>query len=240
MLGAVNSILGNPRYTGRRVRNRQRTDTELADPANIALGHRTCRGGTCPTAGVISAAAGPAGGLWNQPGPTASRLPVPSQPHQRRPARSRPAEERLRPGGQDPGATARPAQPADLPAAARRRCARQAPHQMRHRDERPANAGDISYLRAGAASRQCPAAAPDKVPSGKTMMAISPGRRDSQRRRGLSRNAAWVTSPRRSAILARRKVSSVSCCRHRPLPISHRRKSQGSVRPPPVAGGASS
>jgi site-specific DNA recombinase len=51
MLGAVNSILGNPRYTGRRVWNRQRTDTELADPANIALGHRTCRGGTCPTAG---------------------------------------------------------------------------------------------------------------------------------------------------------------------------------------------
>jgi hypothetical protein len=50
-----------------------------------------------------------------------SRLPVPSRPHQRRPARSRPAEERLRPGEQGPGATACPAQPADLPAAARRR-----------------------------------------------------------------------------------------------------------------------
>jgi|HubBroStandDraft_6_1064221.scaffolds.fasta_scaffold00942_8 hypothetical protein len=240
MLGAVNSILGNPRYTGRRVWNRQRTDTELADPANIALGHRTCRGGTCPTAGSSPRPRDLRAAYGISLVQRQARLPVPSQPHQRRPARSRPAEERLRPGGQDPGATARPAQPADLPAAARRRCARQAPHQMRHRDERPANAGDISYLRAGAASRQCPAAAPDKVPSGKTMMAISPGRRDSQRRRGLSRNAAWVTSPRRSAILARRKVSSVSCCRHRPLPISHRRKSQGSVRPPPVAGGASS
>ncbi|MGC1289146.1 MAG: recombinase family protein, partial [Streptosporangiaceae bacterium] len=40
MLGAVTSILGNPRYTGRQVWNRQRTDTELADPADVALGHR--------------------------------------------------------------------------------------------------------------------------------------------------------------------------------------------------------
>ena len=31
MLGTVTTILSNPRYTGRQVWNRQRTDTELAD-----------------------------------------------------------------------------------------------------------------------------------------------------------------------------------------------------------------
>jgi hypothetical protein len=36
----VGSILSNPRYTGRQVRNRQRTDTDLIDPADVALGHR--------------------------------------------------------------------------------------------------------------------------------------------------------------------------------------------------------
>jgi site-specific DNA recombinase len=41
MLGAVTSILSNPRYTGRRVWSRQRTDTRLVDPpADIALGHK--------------------------------------------------------------------------------------------------------------------------------------------------------------------------------------------------------
>ena len=40
-LGAVTAILENPRYTGRQVRNRQRTDTELVDPANVTLGHRS-------------------------------------------------------------------------------------------------------------------------------------------------------------------------------------------------------
>jgi hypothetical protein len=40
MLSAVTSILGNPRHTGRQVWNRQRTDTELVDPADVALGHR--------------------------------------------------------------------------------------------------------------------------------------------------------------------------------------------------------
>ena len=43
MLSAVTSILGNPRHTGRQVWNRQRTDTELVDPADVALGHRSVK-----------------------------------------------------------------------------------------------------------------------------------------------------------------------------------------------------
>ena len=39
-LGTVTTILSNPRYTGRQVWNRQRTDTELADPGNVTLGHK--------------------------------------------------------------------------------------------------------------------------------------------------------------------------------------------------------
>ena len=39
-LGTVTTILENPRYTGRQVWNRQRTDTELADPGNVTLGHK--------------------------------------------------------------------------------------------------------------------------------------------------------------------------------------------------------
>ena len=116
-LGTVTSILGNPRYTGRQVWNRQRTDSELADPANTSLGHKTVQRWNLPdglghfrqgprtrrwsarpvsspprtstppaaplpvspwphraTAGtcwLVSWPAGPAGGGWNQPGPTA-------------------------------------------------------------------------------------------------------------------------------------------------------------------------
>jgi site-specific DNA recombinase len=54
-LGAVNSILANPRYTGRQVWNRQRTDTELADPADITLGHRQVQRWNLPDGWVISA-----------------------------------------------------------------------------------------------------------------------------------------------------------------------------------------
>jgi site-specific DNA recombinase len=36
----VASILSNPRHTGRLVWNRQHTDLQLADPADISLGHR--------------------------------------------------------------------------------------------------------------------------------------------------------------------------------------------------------
>ncbi|GAA0682372.1 hypothetical protein GCM10010193_40150 [Kitasatospora atroaurantiaca] len=39
-LPTVAAILANPRYTGRQVWNRQRTDHDLLDPDNTALGHR--------------------------------------------------------------------------------------------------------------------------------------------------------------------------------------------------------
>jgi hypothetical protein len=54
-LGTVTSILGNPRYTGRQVQNRQRTDSELADPANTSLGHKTVPRWNLPGGWVISA-----------------------------------------------------------------------------------------------------------------------------------------------------------------------------------------
>ncbi|MGO9144532.1 MAG: recombinase family protein [Streptosporangiaceae bacterium] len=53
-LGAVNSVLANSRYTGRQVWNRQRTDTELADPADIALGYRHVQRWSLPDGWVIS------------------------------------------------------------------------------------------------------------------------------------------------------------------------------------------
>ena len=53
--GAVTSILGNPRYTGRQVWNRQRTDTRLVDPADVALGHRPVQKWNLPDGWVISA-----------------------------------------------------------------------------------------------------------------------------------------------------------------------------------------
>ena len=45
-LRTVSTILANPRYTGRQVWNRQRTDGDLADPA---WGISRCSGGTCPS-----------------------------------------------------------------------------------------------------------------------------------------------------------------------------------------------
>jgi site-specific DNA recombinase len=53
-LGTVTTILRNPRYTGRQVWNRQRTDTELADPANTSLGHRQVQRWNLPDGWVIS------------------------------------------------------------------------------------------------------------------------------------------------------------------------------------------
>src|SRR6266568_2668468 len=53
-LGTVITILENPRYTGRQVWNRQRTDTELADPANVTLGHRSVQRWNLPDGWVIS------------------------------------------------------------------------------------------------------------------------------------------------------------------------------------------
>jgi len=48
-------ILANPRYTGRQVWNRQRTDAELADPANTSLGHKSVQRWNLPDGWVISA-----------------------------------------------------------------------------------------------------------------------------------------------------------------------------------------
>jgi site-specific DNA recombinase len=50
-LGTVTAILSNPRYTGRQVWNRQRTDTELADPGNVTLGHKSVQRWNCPAGG---------------------------------------------------------------------------------------------------------------------------------------------------------------------------------------------
>ena len=53
-LGTVAAILANPRYTGRQVWNRQRTDSDLADPAIHRSATSRCSGGTCLTGWVIS------------------------------------------------------------------------------------------------------------------------------------------------------------------------------------------
>jgi hypothetical protein len=51
-------MLSNPRYTGRQVWNRQRTDTDLADPADpadVSLGHKQVQRWNLPDGWVISA-----------------------------------------------------------------------------------------------------------------------------------------------------------------------------------------
>jgi site-specific DNA recombinase len=53
-LGTVTTILQNPRYTGRQVWNRQRTDKDLADPAEVSLGHRDVQRWNLPDGWVIS------------------------------------------------------------------------------------------------------------------------------------------------------------------------------------------
>jgi site-specific DNA recombinase len=53
-LGTVTTILRNPRYTGRQVWNRQRTDRDLADPGDIALGHKQVQRWNLPDGWVIS------------------------------------------------------------------------------------------------------------------------------------------------------------------------------------------
>jgi site-specific DNA recombinase len=53
-LGTVAAILANPRYTGRQVWNRQRTDCDLIDPANTGLGHRQVQRWNRPEGWVIS------------------------------------------------------------------------------------------------------------------------------------------------------------------------------------------
>jgi hypothetical protein len=53
-LGTVAAILANPRYTGRQVWNRQRTDNDLIDPANTGLGHCQVQRWNLPDGWVIS------------------------------------------------------------------------------------------------------------------------------------------------------------------------------------------
>ena len=53
-LRTVAAILANPRYTGRQVWNRQRTDFDLVDPANTTLGHRQVQRWNLPEGWVIS------------------------------------------------------------------------------------------------------------------------------------------------------------------------------------------
>jgi site-specific DNA recombinase len=53
-LRTVTAILANPRYTGRQVWNRQRTDFDLVDPANTGLGHRQVQRWNLPEGWVIS------------------------------------------------------------------------------------------------------------------------------------------------------------------------------------------
>jgi len=53
-LGTVTAILSNPRYTGRQVWNRQRADEDLADPADVSLGHKSVQRWNLPDGWVIS------------------------------------------------------------------------------------------------------------------------------------------------------------------------------------------
>jgi hypothetical protein len=53
-LGTLTTILSNPRYTGRQVWNRQRTDRDLADPADACLGHKSVQRWNLPDGWVIS------------------------------------------------------------------------------------------------------------------------------------------------------------------------------------------
>ena len=53
-LGTVTTIVRNPRYTGRQVWNRQRTDKDLADPADVSLGHKSVQRWNLPDGWVIS------------------------------------------------------------------------------------------------------------------------------------------------------------------------------------------
>src|SRR6516162_10289775 len=53
-LRTVAAILGNPRYTGRQVWNRQPSEAVLADPADTSLGHRQVQRWNLPEGWVIS------------------------------------------------------------------------------------------------------------------------------------------------------------------------------------------
>ena len=46
--------MSNPRYTGHQAWNRQRTDKDLIDPANVSLGHKSVQRWNLPDGWVIS------------------------------------------------------------------------------------------------------------------------------------------------------------------------------------------
>jgi site-specific DNA recombinase len=138
-LRTVAAILANPRYTGRQVWNRQRTDFDLADPANTTLGHKQVQRWNLPEGWVISKhpahaalvseadfiaaqdTAAPRGLRPVRPQAGISvvqqqtRLQVPPRPHQRDPPRTRTAPEHLRARGPDHAAPSRDRHPARRP-----------------------------------------------------------------------------------------------------------------------------
>jgi hypothetical protein len=62
-LGTVTTILQNPRYTGHQVWNRQRTDKDLADPADVSLGHKSVQRWNLPDGwGISNQPRGPGAG----------------------------------------------------------------------------------------------------------------------------------------------------------------------------------
>jgi hypothetical protein len=71
-LGTVTTILRNPRYTGQQVWNRQRTDKDLVDSADVSLGHKKVQRWNLPDGWVISK--GPA---YAAPARRAREAPVP-------------------------------------------------------------------------------------------------------------------------------------------------------------------
>jgi hypothetical protein len=129
-LRTVAAILANPRYTGRQVWNRQRTDFDLVDPANTGLGHRQVQRWNLPEGWVISkhpahaalvseadfiaaqqltAPRGPAGPAVRRYllAQRQARLPVPPRLHQRHQPGPRPPQEHPRPRGPDPATPSR-------------------------------------------------------------------------------------------------------------------------------------
>ena len=77
-LGTIATILSNPRYTGRQVWNRQRTDRDLADPTDVSLGHKSVQRWNLPDG--WSAPANPPTPLWSAKGtssPLAERRELP-------------------------------------------------------------------------------------------------------------------------------------------------------------------
>jgi site-specific DNA recombinase len=118
-LGAVRSILANPRYTGRQVWNRQRTHKDLVDPADIALVHKAVQRWNLPSGwGASPLAHCPWSGRWpGAPVPARRRVPAGIAAQRRR--AGRPAGTGQRDAGAVPGLP--PGSRASLPRRRQRR-----------------------------------------------------------------------------------------------------------------------